>query len=219
MKLGEDTQMKLPGIMLALALALLVPNQASAAPISTGVWDTAAPTGDPLIDALISEPFWAGLSLDCPDCGIGNLINAYASPQIEYLNDGAGGYTPFKFDGPISAPLLVFNVTAWKGGTLDRTSDGTFTYDSYVRPTMNSWDNPEQFSLFRIVGPQLTLYFLGIEDIPWNEPLSDHDYNDFVVAFTSPTPTPEPSMLLLLGTSVVALAARKRFSPTSPTGN
>ncbi len=36
---------------------------------------------------------------------------------------------------------------------------------SGVGPILNSWDNGEQFALFRIVGPETTRYILGIEDI------------------------------------------------------
>jgi hypothetical protein len=206
-------QMKLPGLVLTFAVALLVSASASAAPITTGVWGTAAPTGDPAVDALSVDPFWDGASDDCFHCGVGYLINAWADSRLEYLNNGFGGYTSFGYDGPMGTPNVLFNITGWPGGTFGRRADGAFTYDSHQNPAFNSFDSPEQFALFRIVGPELTLYFLAIEDRLWNDPLSDHDYNDFVTWFTAPTdpvPVPEPSTLLLLGSSVAALAARKR---------
>jgi hypothetical protein len=207
-----------------VALALLAPASALAGPITPGgVWSSALPTtsasalqGDPI-------PFWAGTSWDCATCGIGFLLNFGSTPGLEYLHNGSGGSTAFGFDGTdIIDSTLLFNITAWKGGTFGRMSNGGFSYDSGTNRLSNSWaTNGGQYALFRIRGPETTQYFLGIEDILLSETLNDRDYNDYVVSFTLPTPVPEPGTMLLLGGSLAALigrrarAARKARSKTS----
>ena len=77
----------------------------------------------------------------------------------------------------------IGGITAWTNGVIGRRSDGAFTYDSGTGHQSNSWDNPGQFALFRLVGPESTHYFLGIEDIPLRFAHNDRDYNDYVVKF------------------------------------
>lgn len=202
----------------ALGLALLVPSVAMAGPISVdGVWaPTASQSSDPLSQSLELEPFWGGVSWDGPLKGIGYLIkNEYGTMEgVEYLRSSSGGYASFLFD--FNEPLLnltKFNgITAWTGGTFGRRADGAFTYDSGTGRVSNSIDSGEQYALFRVVLPEVTRYFLGIEDILLSEVLNDRDYNDYVVRFDVATPVPEPTTLLLFGTGMAALAARKKVA-------
>ena len=61
-------------------------------------------------------------------------------------------------------------------------------------------------------------YFLGIEDIPLSFALNDRDYNDYVVKFETPQPVPEPGTLLLLGSGMAALAARRKLAARKARG-
>ncbi len=63
----------------------------------------------------------------------------------------------------------------------------------------------------------MTHYFLGIEDILLSEPLNDRDYNDYVVKFDA-QPVPEPGTLLLLGSGMAALAARRKLAARKARG-
>ena len=131
--------------------------------------------------------------------------------MLEYLHNGSGNYTPFRFTDEIFGLNEIFGVTAWSNGTLSRSGD-VFVYDNGAGNVYNSWDNPGQFALFRLVGGESITYFLGVEDIDINALLNDRDYNDYGATFTTPRPVPEPGTLLLLGSGVAALAARRKLS-------
>jgi hypothetical protein len=203
--------MKLPSFV--LALALIVPSSALADPITLGgvAWSSTAGTPtDPSSSPVVADPFWSGLSWDCDICGVGYLLDAYNGNGLEYLHSESGGYTPFRFDEPITTPTLMFNITALMGGVLSRREDGAFTYDNGTGNVINSWDDYGQFALFRLVGPETTRYFVAIEDILVTQIVNDRDYNDYVATFT-PQSVPEPSTLLLMGCSIAVLAARKKM--------
>ena len=195
-------------------LVLLVPAVARAEPISAGgVWtSTAFPARNPSVQSLELKPFWAGDSWDGWDKGVNDVLGAYGATGLEYLNDGSGNYMSFRFDEDIFGMSKITGFTAWAQGSFDRRADGAFTYDSGTGRVSNSWDNPGQYALFRIVAPDVTHYFLGIEDILLSEPLNDRDYNDFVVKFDVAQPVPEPATLLLLGSGIAALAARRKLA-------
>jgi hypothetical protein len=190
---------------LAFVLALLLPAAASASPITPGVWSLTPST--PQAQGVI--PFWANESWDGPNKGIGDLIHAYDTEGLEYLNDGQGGYTPFSFTESSIAFTKLFSITAWNNGIFGY-SNGVFTYDNGVGNSYNSWGNPGQFALFRLAGPNATRYYVGVEDIVISQRSNDRDYNDYVASFTVATPVPEPGSLLLLGSGVAALVARRR---------
>lgn len=202
----------------ALALAVLFPSLAVAGPISPGTWSS---LGDPvsaesqMLQSLNLAPFWAGESWDGPNLDAGALIHGLSEcsdcAKLEYLNDGSGNYTPFQFSGDIFGMSKVFGITGWANGTLKREND-VFVYDNGAGNVYNSWDNPGQFALFRLVGTDSIRYFLGIEDIIITATLNDKDYNDYGVTFTTPQPVPEPGTLLLLGSGVAALAARRKLT-------
>lgn len=200
---------------LVVALAVLVPSSAFADPITIGgTWTSPnLPISDPLLEGVAVSPYWTGLSWDCDTCGVGFLIDAFGIPGLEYLHNGTGQAASFRFEPEeeISAPSLLFNITGWMGGTFGLRADGALTYDSGTGHLSNSWENPEQYALFRLVGPETTRYFLGIEDIPVSFEVNDRDYNDYVVTFTTPTQSvPEPSSLLFIGCAM-AVAGVQRF--------
>ena len=110
-------------------------------------------------------------------------------------------------------------------GTLKVYGNGVFTYDTPNDHKSNSWDNPGQYALFRLVGAETTRYFLGIEDVPLCFADNDHDYNDYVVTFTTlndpivpPAPVPEPSTLVLLGSAMAVLGVRRKVFAWSRCG-
>ncbi len=187
---------------LILALTFLVPSVASAGPVTAGQWSPVSPA-----DANL-DPFWDGQSWDCPTCGAGYLLYG-EYPSLEYLNNGAGGFTAFRFDEQILDWTLEFSNTSWTHGVFGQRFDGAFTYDSGTGRISNSVDNPGQYALFRHATPEWTEYYLAIEDILLDEPMNDRDYNDYVVSFTVPTQSvPEPSTLLLLALPALGLVGR-----------
>ena len=199
---------------LVLLLALMVPSIASADAITIGgMWSPTSgiPSADPTRQPLELASFWSGASWDGWHKGVNYLLEEYGATGLEYLNDGSGNYTSFRFDEDILNLTKIGGITAWTGGVLGRRADGAFTYDSGTGRTSNSWDNPGQYALFRFVTPEVTHYFLGIEDILLSEAQNDRDYNDYIVKFDV-QPVPEPGTLLLLGSGMAALAARKKLA-------
>jgi PEP-CTERM motif-containing protein len=195
----------------AVMLALLVPSAAVAGPIGAGVWSpaTTPPSGVGTAGALNPLPFWSGGSWDSTRKGIGYLLEGSDATGLEYLNDGTGNYTSFVFDGEI-LNLAINGVSGWQNGVFGRRADGAFAYDSGTGRVSNSLEGGQQYALFRLVGPQGTRYFLGIENILLTEEPNYGDYHDYLVTFDVPQPVPEPGTLLLLGSGIAALAARKK---------
>jgi len=205
--------MKLRGLVLAVAL-LATPSLAFADPITVSPGSWTSPL-TPVTDAeggLQVAPFWSGLSWDGNLLGVGYLIDAFNTPTIEYLHNGSGQALNFRFEpDEISDPIHIGGITLLNHGTFGRRADGAFTYNNGAGSSYNSWDNGDQFALFRIVGPDITRYFLGVEDIPVRFALNDHDHNDYITTFTEkPASVPEPTSLMLMGLGALGLAVRKR---------
>ena len=191
--------MKLRSVV--LAVALLLPSIVAAGPITTGTWSkVGGPAGsDSSSLGVTTTPFWAGNSWDGPNLNVGDLLEPQSrcvDCSLEYLNDGSGNYTPFRFTDEIFGVSKIFGITAWKNGTLSLSGD-TFVYNNGAGNIYNSWDDPGQFALFRATqGSFRTVetdpirYFLGIEDIDITALRNDRDYNDFGVTFTTPQPVP-----------------------------
>ena len=171
-------------------------SSANAGVITMGTWT-----------ALDSNAYWNNTSWDGPGLNAGNLITSWGFP-VEYLNLN-GAPVAFAFDQP-EFFWEVTSVTAWMDNRgIWVLPDGSVKFTTHGF-TYNSLTTPQQFSLFRYIGPTATVYFLGVEDIPpfmW----SDRDYNDYI-GYTVELPTPEPGTMALMLCGGIAAALRRRRS-------
>jgi hypothetical protein len=195
-----------------VVLALMVPSAAMADPITaSGLWSPTMtpPSADPTALPLEATAFWSNWSWDGPLMGLVYRIDAYHTENLEYLHNPDGSAARFRFDEEIINQSFLFGITSRTTGVFGINEFGAFTYDDGVGPRVNSWDNGEQFALFRIVGPDTTRYILGVEDMPVSAWYSDRDYNDYVTSFQTAS-VPEPGTLLLMGSGMAMLAAQRR---------
>ena len=198
---------------LMMAAVILMPVTAAAAPITPGMW---SPIGTPDDDGL---PFWDNLSDDegiprCPadSCNAGAVLLDLGYGPLEFLH-AAGDpdqAVPFAFSQPVTwSPL--FSATILTNGTPGQRGDGAITYDTNPgQPDNSAWnslDDPGQFALFRQVEADRIRYFVAFEDIEGAN--SDFDYNDLIMTFTERRAAPEPATLLLFGTALTGVAARR----------
>ena len=130
---------------------------------------------------------------------------------LEYLTNGSGSFTSFRFEEDIFNLTKIGGITSRSNGVLGVGAGGALTYSNGYGPAMNSWDDPGQFALFRQVLPETTHYFIGVEDLLFGDPINDSDYNDYVARFDT-REVPEPATLLLLGSGMAVIAARKKLA-------
>ena len=180
-------------------------NSANAGVITMGTWTT-----------MNSNAFWNNKSWDGPGLNVGELITTWGW-SVEYLSGAGGGPAAFAFDQSESFAEIT-SITAWKDGRgLSQSADGSMNFTTHGY-RYNSLTTPLQFSLFRFIGSTQIVYFMGIEDIPWNM-WNDHDYNDYIGYAVEqlppppppkPIPTPEPGTLALMLSGGIAAWWRKR---------
>jgi hypothetical protein len=164
--------------------------------------------------ALEPDAFWNNASWDGPGLNAGQLLTSWGWP-VEYLSDD-GNPVAFAFEQDTSFREIT-SVTDWLDNRgIWELADGSIKFSTHGY-TYNSVTSAQHFALFRYVASTYIVYFLGVEDIPWNLP-SDHDYNDYI-GYTieylppppPPTPTPEPGTLaLLLSGGGLALLRKRR---------
>ena len=172
--------------VLVLLFALLFAAPSHASVITTGAWQ-AGPQASNNGSTFYSNTSWDGAELN-----IGFLLEGTAN--LEYLTPAS-----FSIEGELLGLTFVGGITAWANGQLTFT-DGVFHYNSGTGHLSDSLSMPWQYALFRQVNGNLTIYWLGIEDITFGN--NDWDYNDYVVRFEQQrqgeAPVPEPTVLSLL---------------------
>ncbi len=179
---------------LILVIALLVPSDGDGRPHHRRrrSWSSTSgiPSANPAVSPLELASFWSGHSWDGWHRGISYLLEEHGVTGLEYLNDGSGNYTSFRFgDDDIFRPDEDWRHHARTNGVLSAGQDGAFTYRRAAPDACRTrGTTPGQFALFRFVIPETTHYFLGVEDMLLSEQLNDHDYNDYVVQVRGRSP-------------------------------
>ena len=213
---------------LVLAVGLVsVPSTATAGLITLGpaVWSN---VGVPDSDGT---PYWDQQSDDCKapaNCNVAQVIlgadgGLYMQPfapgdgVLQYLHDGSNNPVSFLFDTSVTPWNWGYFNTGLDQGTPGQLGTGQITYSilaeddpdlQHLVPFYAQSDlNPQQFALFRQVGPQGIRYFIGFEDR--GDAGADYDYNDSIVSFFETRTAPEPTTLTLLGSAVIGIGVRR----------
>ena len=167
-------------------------SSANAGVITMGTWS-----------AMNPGAFWNNSSWDGPGLNAGQLLTDWGW-RFEYLSaDGAP--VAFAFDQP-EVFSEAMSITSWLDGrAIWQLADGSVTFTTHGY-TYNTLTTPQQFALFRYVGPTRVVTFLAVEDRP-STMSSDRDYNDYIGYSVEwlpppppppPIPTPEPGTLALM---------------------
>lgn len=189
-----------------LLIALFVPSVASATP----VWSPMPPATNS------GSPFYNNPSWDGEFEGI-----AWRLSGQEYLHDGFGNPVPFVIPGVLSFANLggtsaLLEVHQFSHNPLT----GDFVLDTGGNGYVVHSGDPDGIGvlLTRVVSAGWTDYQVWFEDLPFGA--TDGDWQDEGRAFRIPVeltptptdvpvPTPEPAMLLLFGTGLLGMAARR----------
>ena len=193
----SGTKRLLIGLVVNIVWGSCWVSSANAGVITMGTWLPMNQGGGASTTMYSVDAYWNNASWDGPGLNVGQLINSWGWP-VEYLS-GGGAAVGFKFDQS-EFFWEATSITSWMDGRgIWQLPDGSVNFVTHGY-TYNTLTTPQQFALFRYVGPTQNIYFLGVEDIP-STMRSDRDYNDYIgYSFEQlpPTPTPEPGTLALM---------------------
>lgn len=162
---------------------------------------------------------YSGSSFTCQPCAGGETVTFTLFPEIRFFSGTLDGVSyPDLHTGSVLQRFSVLNLSATLSTTIpaDATTETTLTFPFATLPGAVLVGYPLGDPLNPVVDLPLFGFGTGSITLHWDGTLENgtryfSGQPSFTFASASPAPTPEPSSLLLLGSGLVALIARRRI--------